>query len=811
MTVWNGQFVRDELDIEFAENNTIIPLELLTGLAVRRNPKRAHLLVSKVLGKHLPVDPRLIVASAEVLAVMADESIQNTVNKKSVSLLGKLKDVLESTSPLADLEEELADSTTYSSPVVIGYAETATALGAAVANKLNAYYIHSTRYPDANSVAYGTFEESHSHATSHNVTPQDDRFLNSSKPVVLVDDELTTGNTVMNTIRALHAKAKHAEYVVVTLVDLRSKEAALKLEEFSDEIGVPVSVVALSHGVVTLPDDVLVRAEELIARSLESGVERTRSGSIAEVSNVEFKAKKLLRTKNGVENLASYTPAVNSLLASLPDFEGRRTLFLSIEEDMYFPLIAAQELSRRNENIFFSSTTRSPVLSKDIESYAIRDRISFTVDEVENDTPLRFAYNIGETFENIVVFADSDEHLKELQKPGGLMQKLVHHTERIILVKQNSLSEPLVGPAFGSYSAEDTKWLLKDLSDVQLEVATEEREESIQTGGAHYSESLPIEYQPTEEYQQLFRESLAESSEKLAEAVGVVTELILKARDNKPVLVSLARGGTPVGVLIRRYAQTVHNLDLPHYAVSIMRGKGIDSNALRYLAENHDPKQIIFVDGWTGKGAITKELTAAVNKYGESTGVWFSDEVAVLADPASSVRIFGTRNDYLIPSACLNSTVSGLISRTVLNDELIGSDDYHGAKFYKEFAANDYSNTFVDTVAEWFTSVTETVNQQVQDLQETGDNTPTWAGWAAIQRINEFYGINNINLVKPGVGETTRVLLRRVPWKILIRKDQVENLKHIRLLAEARGTTIEIVDDLPYSCVGIIKPAHFES
>ncbi len=45
------------------------------------------------------------------------------------------------------------------------------------------------------------------------------------------------------------------------------------------------------------------------------------------------------------------------------------------------------------------------------------------------------------------------------------------------------------------------------------------------------------------------------------------------------------------------------------------------------------------------------------------------------------MRRFGTREDFLIPSACLNSTVSGLVSRTVLNDDLIGPADFHGAKF----------------------------------------------------------------------------------------------------------------------------------
>lgn len=357
---------------------------------------------------------------------------------------------------------------------------------------------------------------------------------------------------------------------------------------------------------------------------------------------------------------------------------------------------------------------------------------------------------------------------------------------------------PLYGPDFGSYDREDVAWLLKDLSDAELEAPTEDREESIQNGGGHYAESLPIEYQPSDDYQQLFRASLKESAPKMAQAVGTVAEQIFSLKGADVVLVSLARAGTPVGVLIRRWLKQRWKIDVPHYAVSIVRGKGIDVNALKYLAEHHDPESIIFIDGWTGKGAISKELATALDDYAEKTGIRFSNHLAVLADPASSVEIFGTREDFLIPSACLNSTVSGLVSRTVLNDDFIGPDDFHGAKFYDELAEGDVSSEFIDAIVAEFSSVKETRHNE--------DTTPTWEGWATIERVSEEYGIHNVNLVKPGVGETTRVLLRRVPWKILMRADAYESLQHVRMLAEGRGVPIEVVPELAYSCIGLIHP-----
>jgi hypothetical protein len=360
--------------------------------------------------------------------------------------------------------------------------------------------------------------------------------------------------------------------------------------------------------------------------------------------------------------------------------------------------------------------------------------------------------------------------------------------------------KPLHGPEFSSYPAEDVTWLLKDLSHVALEAPTEQREAAVQSGRAHYAESLPIEYQPSERYQELFHAALAESADRVAHAVGVVTELVLASKP-APVLVSLARAGTPVGILMRRWAAYAHGVDLTHYTVSIVRGRGIDLVALRWLAERHDPAAVAFVDGWTGKGAITRELRAALD------GHPFDPDLAVLADPGGCVPLYGTRDDFLIPSACLNSTVSGLVSRTVLNDAYIGPGEFHGAKFYRHLAGRDVSALFLDTVGARFPAVADRVAADWPVLAAS-DRTPDWRGWNSTVELADRYGIDNLNLVKPGVGETTRVLLRRVPWRILVRPGAGADLGHVLLLARQRGVPVEEVADLPYSCVGLIHPEY---
>ncbi|MCT4621047.1 MAG: cysteine protease StiP family protein [Marinisporobacter sp.] len=354
----------------------------------------------------------------------------------------------------------------------------------------------------------------------------------------------------------------------------------------------------------------------------------------------------------------------------------------------------------------------------------------------------------------------------------------------------------------GSYKENEVTFLLKDISSVMEEKGTNEREKLIQSG-THYSEMLPVEYRPTNEYIDLFYLSLKESAKKLSVAVGVVAEKIIKNRGKDTVLVSLARAGTPVGILIKRYIVYKYNLELPHYSISIIRGKGIDENAIKYILKNHPGKNIQFIDGWTGKGAITRVLKKACEEFKEKYGVFLKDDLAVLADPGYCVSTFGTREDFLIASACLNSTVSGLVSRTVHRKDLIGEKDFHGAKYYKELEEDDVSNLFIETITKEFETVKLLIEKGAKQIQET---TPTWAGLTDIKTIQETFKIEDINLIKPGIGETTRVLLRRVPWKILIKDRENPNLKHILLLAEDKNVSVEIYEDMTYQCCGLIKP-----
>ena len=341
-----------------------------------------------------------------------------------------------------------------------------------------------------------------------------------------------------------------------------------------------------------------------------------------------------------------------------------------------------------------------------------------------------------------------------------------------------------------SYNEDDVVILLKDITGMLDAKSTEERESLIQKG-THYSEMLPIEYSPSEKYMEAYKEALKINSDITAKSIGVLSDKIIDKKGSDVVLVSLARAGTPVGILIKRYIKWKYDINISHYSISIIRDRGIDENALKYILDRHNAKDILFVDGWIGKGTILRELKKNLEKYPD-----ISTELAVVADPANISKLCGTHEDILIPSSCLNSTVSGLISRTVLRNDIIGSQDFHGAVYYEELEEFDLTYEFINTIESKFVLNNSNDNYILERI-----------GLDEVNEIADRFNIKDVNLIKPGIGETTRVLLRRVPWKILISEKYKNHntLGHIKKLAEEKNVPVEFYPLVNYKACGIIK------
>lgn len=343
---------------------------------------------------------------------------------------------------------------------------------------------------------------------------------------------------------------------------------------------------------------------------------------------------------------------------------------------------------------------------------------------------------------------------------------------------------------FGTYRPEDVTILLSDITGLVEPTGTAERERRIQQG-IPYSEMLPIEYEPSPPYLAAFRDALERYAGLTACAAASAAAQIWERKGPGAVLVSLARAGISAGVLIKRCLARYYGADVPHYAVSIIRGLGIDRAAMDYILARHPAESIQFVDGWTGKGAIQRQLSAAMADYPAA-----DPGLAVLSDPARVAAVCGAPEDFLIASACLNSTVSGLLSRTFYRPDIIRPGQFHGAIFYQNLEKQDLTYFFIDAVAACLP-------------EEPHPCAPAPAGPTGLEEAEEIaraFGIRDLNLVKPGIGEATRVLLRRVPWKLLVHSlDDSAHLGHLYQLAREKNVETVLYPLRNYRACGLIR------
>ncbi len=180
----------------------------------------------------------------------------------------------------------------------------------------------------------------------------------------------------------------------------------------------------------------------------------------------------------------------------------------------------------------------------------------------------------------------------------------------------------------------------------------------------------------------------------------------------------------------------------------------------------------------------------------------------MLADPGRCVRTFGTREDYLVPSACLNSTVSGLVSRTVLNDRLIAPGQFHGAKFYADLAPVDLSRRFLDEVTACFEDVAARCRRGRGRPHRRPAGVVHGVGRGGTRQRALRHRGREPRQTRGG-GDDPRPAAPRIPWRVLVRlrrNCRTDDLAHVRLLADQRGVVVEEVPGLSYSAIGLIHP-----
>jgi hypothetical protein len=370
-------------------------------------------------------------------------------------------------------------------------------------------------------------------------------------------------------------------------------------------------------------------------------------------------------------------------------------------------------------------------------------------------------------------------------------------------------------PFPGSYAPADVGFLLKRMTLRPVDLP--ERERMMQSGQRHYSEMIGPEDRPGRERVAIFRACLASNSTRLASDLCALADALIA--DAAPVgevtLVSIARAGTPIGALLirllrrRAAARGWASESVRHYSLSIIRDRGLDLNALSWIADRHPLESVRFVDGWTGKGTIATELKSSIGADERFRAFANLSDLWAPLDICGAAAWSASEEDYVIPSSLLGGTISGLISRSVLPRDRIGSADFHGCVELPHLRRYDLSR--------WFVEKMDALCQQIPPLPDAGQPPPTLNAPERAARL-EFtrrfidetrraYGVRDPHRIKIGIGESVRVALRRLPERILLRDDAGQDAEIILRLAALRAIPIERCPTLPYASVAIIAEA----
>ena len=366
----------------------------------------------------------------------------------------------------------------------------------------------------------------------------------------------------------------------------------------------------------------------------------------------------------------------------------------------------------------------------------------------------------------------------------------------------------------GSYLPSEVTLLLDIVSaDSVNDISPTQKEALIQSGQRHYSDMLTLEKPPSATHEALYNQALMAGKQRMA---NDVTSLAFSLHQlfhacvsaSQPlILVSLVRAGLPIGVLLQKAlsdASASYALASQHYGVSIIRDRGLDPVALQYILQQHPHSPIVFVDGWTGKGAIYGELQrslAQITDKRQQAQLFHQGDgvipLVTLADPAGVAWLSASDDDWLMPASLLNSTVSGLISRTLYREP---SDGLHQAVYYDKLQPWDRSGEFIQTI--------DALRQQTPlPTPLTGKLLPTFATQSVIDDLAARFAISNRNRIKPTIAEATRAILRRDPECVLVNEmADGQDTALLRHLCEEKN--IQLIEDAsiaPYQAVTIIK------
>lgn len=306
----------------------------LFRVAERINPKRSFIFVSTVLGRHIPVRPRDHFAAVDAVV------------------------------------EQVPDQLLNGPTLVMGYAETAVGIGAAVARSIarrqagqTTWYQSTTRHPVEEHVWAG-FAEGHSHAIAHHVMRPEQSLLREPKvTLVLVDDETTTGSTFASLIRALIVGGLPiGRVLLLTLTDWSGGQAVRAVAEAAPEV--PVNAFSLMLGRWGWEQDAAAVPPDL----------PVWLGSVRNPVWAPDQSRAPLRRAPRLAIQMGCADEIDQLMdrVRLAD-RGEPVLVIGTGEHVWGPMLLAERMEQEGAEVRLVATTRSPILQGDV----IQQKITF--------------------------------------------------------------------------------------------------------------------------------------------------------------------------------------------------------------------------------------------------------------------------------------------------------------------------------------------------------------------------------------------------------------------------------------------------
>ena len=345
----------------------------LVRIAKRENnTKRSYLVVDPLQGKHVPVEP-----------------------SKALNLFKSLAEKLQ-----GKYEGERL--------LLIGFAETATAIGAQAAITLGTKYIQTTRevIPDAR---YLFFSEAHSHATEQKLVKDDiDRVINDIDRIVFIEDEVTPGNTIMNIIKIITKEyQKKIKFAVASLLNGMTEESLKIYQDEKIELHYLVKTDHSGYGAVAeqyrcdglyicaIPEnhthesaDIDVQSEKNMREHIISIPGWMNARRFVDAKQYEAACRKLAET----------------VIAETGVKQGERVLVIGTEEFMYPALLTGQEIEKMGCEVRSHSTTRSPIAVSTEEEYPLHCR--YELRSLYDPDRKTFIYDL-ENYDRVIVMTDS--------------------------------------------------------------------------------------------------------------------------------------------------------------------------------------------------------------------------------------------------------------------------------------------------------------------------------------------------------------------------------------------------------------------